>query len=162
MISFMSMKIFGRKKDIPKKEARHIRLTRVFLWRLFRRHQVRERIEQANQWALRHKRRTAAITVGLLSLSLLTGILTTAFGDKRETEPSFDGIAQVGPMFEGMRRISDNKAFQLSQVEQLSLKGKAIKHELDSLVRLPFKSHDDSVRIVVRYKQLEMIVNHLQ
>ena len=162
MISFMSMKIFGRKKDIPKKEARHIRLTRVFLWRLFRRHQVRERIEQANQWALRHKRRTAAITVGLLSLSLLTGILTTAFGDKGETEPSFDGIAQVGPMFEGMRRINDNKAFQLSQVEQLSLKGKAIKHELASLVRLPIKSHDDSVRIVVRYKQLEMIVNHLQ
>ena len=162
MISFMSMKIFGRKKDIPKKEARHIRLTRVFLWRLFRRHQVRERIEQANQWALRHKRRTAAITVGLLSLSLLTGILTTAFGDSEESEPSFDGIAQVGPMFEGMRRINDNKGFQLSQVEQLSLKGKTIKHELDSLVRLPFKSHDDSVRIVVRYKQLEMIVNHLQ
>ena len=162
MISFMSMKIFGRKKDIPKKEARHIRLTRVFLWRLFRRHQVRERIEQANQWALRHKRRTAAITVGLLSLSLLTGILTTAFGDKGETEPSFEGIAQVGPMFEGMRRINDNKAFQVSQVEQLSLRGKAIKHELDSLVRLPLKSHDDSVRIVVCYKQLEMIVNHLQ
>ena len=162
MISFMSMKIFGRKKDKPKKEARHIRLTRVFLWRLFRRHQVRERIEQANQWALLHKRRTAAITVGLLSLSLLTGILTTAFGDKGKSEPSFDGIAQVGPMFEGMRRINDNKAFQLSQVEQLSLKGKAIKHELDSLVRLPVKSHDDSVRIVVRYKQLEMIVNHLQ
>ena len=149
-------------KKTARREARHIRLTRVLLWRLFRRHQVRERIEQANQWALRHKRRTAAITVGLLSLSLLTGILTTAFGDSEETEPSFDGIAQVGPMFEGMRRINDNKAFQLSQVEQLSLKGKAIKHELDSLVRLPFKSHDDSVRIVVRYKQLEMIVNHLQ
>ena len=149
-------------KKTARREARHIRLTRVLLWRLFRRHQVRERIEQANQWALRHKRRTAAITVGLLSLSLLTGILTTAFGDSEESEPSFDGIAQVGPMFEGMRRINDNKGFQLSQVEQLSLKGKAIKHELDSLVRLPFKSHDDSVRIVVCYKQLEMIVNHLQ
>lgn len=149
-------------KKTARREARHIRLTRVLLWRLFRRHQVRERIEQANQWALRHKRHTAAITMGLLSLSLLIGILTTAFGDKEETEPSFDGIAQVGPMFEGMRRINDNKGFQLSQVEQLSLKGKTIKHELDSLVRLPFKSHDDSVRIVVRYKQLEMIVNHLQ
>ena len=52
-------------KKTARREARHIRLTRVLLWRLIRRHQVRERIEQANQWALRHKRRTAAITVGL-------------------------------------------------------------------------------------------------
>ena len=149
-------------KKTARREARHIRLTRVFLWRLFRRHQVRERIEQANQWALRHKRHTAAITMGLLSLSLLIGILTTAFGDKEETEPSFDGIAQVGPMFEGMRRINDNKGFQLSQVEQLSLKGKAIKHELDSLVSLPFKTKKDSTEIIIRYRQLEMIVRNLK
>ena len=44
----------------------------------------------------------------------------------------------------------------------LALKGKAIKHELDSLVSLPFKTKKDSTEIIIRYRQLEMIVRNLK
>ena len=36
-----------------------------------------------------------------------------------------------------------------------------LKHELDSLVHLPVKSHKDSVDIMVKYKQLEIVVKAL-
>ena len=47
-------------------------------------------------------------------------------------------------------------------MEGLALKGKAIKHELDSLVSLPFKTKNDSTEIIIRYRQLEMIVRNLK
>ena len=61
-----------------------------------------------------------------------------------------------------MRRIQENKTYHVSQVEKMTMRGKELKHELDSLVRIPLKSHDDSVKIVVKYKQLEMIVKNLE
>ena len=44
----------------------------------------------------------------------------------------------------------------------MTMRGKEIKHELDSLVNIPLKTHDDSVQIVIKYKQLEMIVRNLE
>ena len=47
-------------------------------------------------------------------------------------------------------------------MQGLALRGKAIKHELDSLVSLPFKTRKDSTEIIIRHRQLEMIVRNLR
>jgi hypothetical protein len=73
-----------------------------------------------------------------------------------------DGIAEVNPMFQGLQRIQDAKAYQLSQVERLTMRGQALKQELDSLIRVPVKSHDDSLQIIIKHRQLELIVNNLE
>ena len=73
-----------------------------------------------------------------------------------------DGIAEVTPMFQGLQRIQDAKAYQLSQVERLTMRGQALKQELDSLIRVPVKSHDDSLQIIIKHRQLELIVNNLE
>jgi hypothetical protein len=65
-------------------------------------------------------------------------------------------------MFIGMQRIQNAKAYQVNQVEEMARKGQILKHELDSLVRMPRKTHDDSLQIVIKYKQLELIVNNLE
>ena len=72
------------------------------------------------------------------------------------------GVEPVEPMFIGMQQIQNAKAYQVSQVEEMARKGQALKHELDSLVRMPRKTHDDSLQIVIKYKQLELIVNNLE
>ena len=72
------------------------------------------------------------------------------------------GIAPVNPMFRGLQRIQDAKSYQVSQMQGLALRGKAIKHELDSLVSLPFKTRKDSTEIIIRHRQLEMIVRNLR
>jgi hypothetical protein len=65
-------------------------------------------------------------------------------------------------MFQGLQRIQDAKAYQLSQVERLTMRGQALKQELDSLIRVPVKSHDDSLQIIIKHRQLELIVNNLE
>ena len=161
MICFM--KIFGRKKkDKKSKDPKHIRMMRLGLWKLAKKFRLRERIEIANKWANLHKGRTASFVMTALLLSLLAGVLTTLLEGDEEHEPRFDSIAIVSPMFNGMRRIQEAKNYQVSQVEQMTMRGKEIKHELDSLVRIPLKTHDDSVQIVIKYKQLEVIVNELE
>ena len=50
----------------------------------------------------------------------------------------------------------------LKSLEKTIEQGQALKHELDSLVRMPRKTHDDSLQIVIKYKQLELIVNNLE
>lgn len=72
------------------------------------------------------------------------------------------GVEPVEPMFIGMQRIQNAKAYQVNQVEEMARKGQILKHELDSLVRMPRKTHDDSLQIVIKYKQLELIVNNLE
>ena len=157
------MKIFGKKKKEAKhKDPKHIRLMRLGLWKLAKRFRLRERIGKANQWCEQHKGRTASFTMGALLISLVAGVLTCLLEGDEEHEPRFDSIAIVSPMFNGMRRIQENKDYQVSQVEKMTMRGKEIKHELDSLVNIPLKTHDDSVQIVIKYKQLEMIVRNLE
>lgn len=158
------MKLFGKKKKNKKqkKDPKHVRMIRIMLWRLFKRIRLRERIMKSNEWASQHIGTTASITISLLSVSLLAGILITVLTPEGEENPSFEGIVLVSPMFDGMRRIQENKTYHVSQVEKMTMRGKELKHELDSLVRIPLKSHDDSVKIVVKYKQLEMIVKNLE
>ena len=157
------MKIFGKKKrESRHKGPKHIRMIRLGLWKLVKRFRLRERVEMANKWASMHRGRTASITVTLLSLSLLAGILTMLLDGNEEKDPRFDSIAIISPIFSGMRHIQQNKAYQESQFEKMTIRGKEIKHELDSLVGIPLKTHDDSVQIVIKYKQLEMIVNAVQ
>ena len=44
---------------------------------------------------------------------------------------------------------------------ELTNRGQKLKHELDSLVHLPIKTHKDSVDIMVKYRQLEIVVKAL-
>ena len=156
------MRLFRKKDKKQKKDLKHVRMIRIMLWRLFKRIRLRERIMKSNEWASLHIGTTASITISLLSVSLLAGILITVLTPEGEENPSFEGIVLVSPMFDGMRRIQENKTYHVSQVEKMTMRGKELKHELDSLVRIPLKSHDDSVKIVVKYKQLEMIVKNLE
>ena len=154
------MGLFEKKQK--NEESKATRVFRIFLWKLFKKTRFRERIARANQWAEQHKGRTAAMTIGSLLVMLVIGSLMT-FTEENEPQGNvIDGIAVVNPMFQRLQRIQNNKAYQLSQMESLTMRGKALKHELDSLIRIPLKSHDDSLQIIIKHRQLELIVNNLE
>lgn len=131
---------------------------------------LRERIDQANRWAACHRKGTLCWTVGLLSLSLLIGIMMTVSEfnrtDEEVTQQSdalhLDGIANVRPMFDGFRRIQNAKNYQDGQVDGMISDGQRLKRELDSLIAMPYKTHDDSAAIIVKYHQLEYIVKQIK
>jgi hypothetical protein len=93
---------------------------------------------------------------------LILGAFLTLGSDSSNGDNFMNGVEPVEPMFVGMQRIQNAKAYQVSQVEEMARKGQMLKHELDSLVGLPYKTHDDSLQIVIKYKQLELIVNNLE
>jgi hypothetical protein len=63
---------------------------------------------------------------------------------------------------DGMRQIQNQKKVENYELKNLTERGLQIKDELDSLLALDYKSHEDSVRIVADYRQLEDIVNFLK
>ena len=148
------MKIFKRTK--AKKDAKIAEgiksLTDKF--------KIREKIDKANQWADKHKKRVSVITISMLMLSLIVGTWLTLTSTYNESD-MMSGLSDVKPAFDGIRRIQRLKSMQVDQTVELTNKGQQIKHDLDSLVRLPVKSHKDSVDIMVKYRQLELVVKYL-
>jgi len=65
-------------------------------------------------------------------------------------------------MMNGLRQIDERKKSEKIELKQLTDKGVAIHKELDSLLAIDVKSHEDSVRIIQDYRQLENIVNFLK
>ena len=58
--------------------------------------------------------------------------------------------------------IQANKEAQRRRLMEITGDGQAVKQELDSLIAIPLKSHDDSICIIRRYRHLEQIVKSLK
>lgn len=149
------MKIFKRTK--AKKDAKIAVGIKSFLSKF----KIKEKIAKANAWADANKKRTSCITIGILLLSLIVGSWLTLTASQNEAT-MLSGLSDVQPMFDGMQRIQRVKNLQVEQTTELTNKGKQLKHELDSLVALPVKTHKDSTDIVVKYRQLEIVVDCLE
>lgn len=148
------MKIFKNTK--AKKDAKIAAVIKDFLTKF----KLKEKIDLANQWADAHKKKVSVITISILTLSLVIGSWLTLTADYTEAD-LFSEMASVEPAFDGMRRIQRLKNIQVDQTMELTNRGQKLKHELDSLVHLPIKTHKDSVDIMVKYKQLEIVVKAL-
>jgi hypothetical protein len=148
------MNIFKNTK--AKKDAKIAAAIKDFLTKF----KLKEKIDLANQWADAHKKKVSVITISILTLSLVIGSWLTLTADYNEAD-LFSEMASVQPAFDGMRRIQRLKNIQVDQTMELTNRGQKLKHELDSLVHLPIKSHKDSVDIMVKYKQLEIVVKAL-
>ena len=122
---------------------------------------IRERIDAANAWAVKHPKHTAAMTVGALVCSLCFGIVVSLYSPQ-SSKDIVGEIENVQPMFAGLQSIQNGKNIQVREVGQLVLRGQRLKGELDSLVRIPIKTHQDSTLIIYKYRQLEMIVTNLK
>ena len=148
------MKIF--KKSKAKKDAK----IAAGIKSLTDKFKLSEKIAKANQWADKHKKRVSVITISMLMLSLIIGSWLTLTSTYNEADMLSD-FTEVKPAFDGIRRIQRLKSMQVDQTVELTNKGQQLKHDLDSLVRLPIKSHQDSLDIVVKYRQLELVVKYL-
>ena len=126
-----------------------------------RRYRLAARIRIANRWATQHPKRTFGYVVGTLLTVLICDVAITGMRAEMK-EPDVNMIANVEPVFNGFRTIQANKDTHRRTVLEMTSKGQAIKHELDSLIALPHKTHADSIGIIRRYGQLENLVKTLK
>ena len=126
-----------------------------------RRYRLAARIRIANRWATQHPKRTFGYVVGTLLTVLICDVAITGMRAEMK-EPDVNMIANVEPVFNGFRTIQANKDSHRRTILEMASNGQAIKHELDSLIALPHKTHTDSIGIIRRYGQLENLVKTLK
>lgn len=125
------------------------------------RYRLAARIRLANSWATRHPKRTFGYVVGTLLTVLFCDIAIT--GIRAESQMGdVSRIANVEPIFNGFRTIQANKEAHRKTILELTSQGQSIRQELDSMIRIPVKSHADSIGIIKRYNSLENIVKSLK
>ncbi len=125
------------------------------------RYRLAARIRIANRWATRHPKRTFGMVVGSLLLVLVSDMMVTSVRAEMN-EPDVNMIANVEPVFNGFRTIQSNKDRHRRTIIEMTSKGQSLRHEIDSLIAIPSKTHADSVAIISRYSRLESIVKSLK
>ncbi len=128
---------------------------------LGKKYKLAARIRIANRWASRHPKHTFGYVVGTLLMVLVCDVMIAGMRAEMK-DPDVNTIANMEPVFNGFRAIQSNKDTHRRTILEMATKGQAIKHELDSLVALPHKTHADSIRIIKRYGSLENIVKSLK
>lgn len=125
------------------------------------RYRLAARIRLANSWASKHPKKTFGYVVGTLLTVLFCDIAIAGIRAESQMD-NLNQIANVEPIFNGFRTIQANKESQRQTILELTNQGQTLRHELDSLIAVPRKSHRDSVEIIRRYARLENIVKSLK
>ena len=126
------------------------------------RYRLPGRIRLANIWAKKHPKRTFAYVTSFLLFLMVGTVLMDTVRMEDTHEPDVSTIASMEPLFEGFRTIQVNKNVHRSTLMELTEKGQFLREELDSLIAIPRKSHQDSIHIVQSYNRLESIVKSLK
>ena len=159
------MNIFKNKQTPEYKEKERYRLRKARLWgyKMGKKYGINEKIAKANAWADGHRRKTAGILFSVNTCIYLIGFLLCMSGSDAEgsgmiKDPMQD-LAQVQPIFSQLHRIEDMKTVQKKTYVQLSNRAVTLKREVDSLMAMPGKTHQDSVLALQKYDELKTIMN---
>lgn len=159
-------------KKKKKKQPRYKRYVRLWCWRLSKALRLQDKVGTLNSWASKNPKIFFRSTVGILSFVVFTSVVSLGVsylkeGMEKKNEPTTQqeetfGDPMVMENINRFQQIDDNKKVIRNERKALTDKGLVIKHELDSLMALPEKTHDDSVQIVMRYNNLKTIVDFLK
>ena len=86
-------------------------------------------------------------------------LLCMSGNDSNSINDPMQDFAQVQPMFAQLHRIEDMKTVQKNTFVTLTNRAVRLKHEVDSLMAKPSKTHADSVLALEKYDELQMIMN---
>lgn len=163
-------------KKKKKKLPRHKRYVRYWCWRLSKLLKLPDKVGTLNSWATRNPKIFFRSTVGILSFVVFTSIVSLGVSylkaglESRSQENNKETVSQQETFGDPMvmdninhfQQIDDTKKVIRNERKALTDKGLFIKHELDSLMALPVKTHDDSIQIVMQYNNLKIIVDFLK
>jgi hypothetical protein len=158
------MNIFKNKQTNEYKEKERYRLRRARIWgyKMGKKYGIGEKIAKANAWADGHRRKTAGILFSVNFCIYIIGFMLCMSGNDangNSIQDPMQDLAQIQPMFSQLHRIEDMKTVQKHTYVQLSNRAVRLKREVDSLMAMPRKTHQDSVLALQKYDELKMIMN---
>ena len=146
------MNIFKNKQtnEYKEKERYRLRKARVWGYKIGKKYGIGEKIAKANAWADVHRRKTAGILFSVNTCIYLIGFVLCMSGseaDGSSIKDPMQDLAQIQPMFSKKTYV------------QLSHRAVKLKREVDSLMAMPGKTHQDSVLALQKYDELNTIMN---
>ena len=158
------MNIFKNKQTNEYKEKERYRLRRARIWgyKMGKKYGIGEKIAKANAWADGHRRKTAGILFSVNATIYIIGFLLCMSGNDasgNSIQDPMQDLAQIQPMFSQLHRIEDMKTVQKHTYVQLSNRAVTLKRDVDSLMAMPRKTHQDSVLALQKYDELQTIMN---
>ena len=158
------MNIFKNKQtnEYKEKERYRLRKARVWGYKIGKKYGIGEKIAKANAWADGHRRKTAGILFSVNTCIYLIGFVLCMPGseaDGSSIKDPMQDLAQIQPMFSQLHRIEDMKTVQKKTYVQLSYRAVKLKREVDSLMAMPGKTHQDSVLSLQKYDEFNTIMN---
>ena len=155
------MKIFKNKQTLEYKEKERYRLRKARIWgyKLGKKYGIGEKISMANAWADGHRRKAAGILFSVNATIYVIGFLLCMSGnDNNNINDPMQDFSQIQPMFAQLHRIEDMKTVQKNTFAQLGNRIVNLKHEVDSLMNKPDKTHQDSVLALAKYDELKTLM----
>ena len=155
------MKIFRNKQTPEYKEKERYRLRKARIWgyKLGKKYGIGEKISMANAWADGHRRKAAGILFSVNATIYVIGFLLCMSGnDNNNINDPMQDFSQIQPMFAQLHRIEDMKTVQKNTFAQLGNRIVNLKHEVDSLMNKPDKTHQDSVLALAKYDELKTLM----
>jgi hypothetical protein len=155
------MKIFKNKQTPEYKEKERYRLRKARIWgyKLGKKYGIGEKISMANAWADGHRRKAAGILFSVNASIYVIGFLLCMSGnDNNNINDPMQDFSQIQPMFAQLHRIEDMKTVQKNTFAQLGNRIVNLKHEVDSLMNKPDKTHQDSVLALAKYDELKTLM----
>ena len=155
------MKIFKNKQTPEYKEKERYRLRKARIWgyKLGKKYGIGEKISMANAWADGHRRKAAGILFSVNATIYVIGFLLCMSGnDNNNINDPMQDFSQIQPMFAQLHRIEDMKTIQKNTFAQLGNRIVNLKHEVDSLMNKPDKTHQDSVLALAKYDELKTLM----
>ena len=156
------MKVFRNKQTPEYKEKERYRLRKARIWgyKLGKKYGIGEKVAKANVWADGHRRKTAGILFSVNFCIYLIGFLLcmSEEGNSSSIKDPMQDFAQVQPIFSQLHRIQDMKEVEKNTFVNLSNRVVTLKHEVDSLMALPDKTHQDSVQALAKYEELKTLM----
>ena len=158
------MSIIKNKQTAEYKEKERYRLRKARIWgyKFGKKYGIGSRIAKANAWADGHRRKTAGILFSVNFCIYLIGFVLCFSGtdaNSNSIKNPIEDFAQVQPIFSQLHRIEDMKTVQKHTYVQLSNRAVTLKREVDSLMAMPRKTHQDSVLALQKYDELQTIMN---
>ena len=156
-----TMKIFKNKQtpEYKEKERYRVRKARIWGYKLGKKYGIGEKISMANAWADGHRRKAAGILFSVNATIYVIGFLLCMSGnDNNNINDPMQDFSQIQPMFAQLHRIEDMKTVQKNTFAQLGNRIVNLKHEVDSLMNKPDKTHQDSVLALAKYDELKTLM----
>ena len=145
--------------EYKEKERYRLRKARVWGYKLGKKYGISEKVAKANAWADGHRRKTAGILFSVNATIYLIGFLLCMSGkDNDSIKDPIQDFAQVQPMFTQLHRIEDMKTVQKNTYAQFGKRVVTLKHDVDSLMAKPDKTHADSVQALAKYEELRILM----